>query len=166
MLYLTKLLDAGSSAGVISTATYSLKWAHSINGFGDPTENGFVKNLNESAKRLRSTKVITRDAINKEMLIELCDSFKANSDLLILRDLSMILIGFAGFLRFDELVELRCCDVEFKENFLSIQIRKSKTDAYRSGNKILILKGKSSACPYTMLQNYMTKACINTSLEK
>ena len=166
VLYLTKLLDAGSSAGVISTAIYSLKWAHSMNGLGDPTENGFIKNLNESAKRLRSTKVVKKDAISTEMLIELCDLFKSNSDLLTLRDLSMILIGFAGFLRFDELVELRCCDIEFKGNFLSIQIRKSKTDVYRSGNEILISKGRSSACPYTMLQNYMTKACINTSLEK
>ena len=115
---------------------YSLKWAHSMNGLGDPTENGFVKDLNESAKRLRSSKVIKKDAINTEMLIEICDLFKANSDLLTLRDLSMILIGFAGFLRFDELVELRCCDVGFKENFLSVQIRKSKTDVYRSGNEI------------------------------
>ena len=105
-----------------------------MNGLGDPTENGFVKDLNESAKRLRSSKVIKKDAINTEMLKELCDLFKANSDLMTLRDLSMILIGFAGFLRFDELVELRCCDVGFKENFLSVEIRKSKTDVYRSGN--------------------------------
>ena len=37
--------------------------------------------------------------------------FSEKSDLLILRDLSMILIGFAGFLRFDDLVELRCSDI-------------------------------------------------------
>ena len=132
----------------------------------DRAENGFGHNFNESSKRLRSTKDIKKDTINTELLIDHCDLFKANSDLLTLRDLSMILIGFAGFLRFEELVELRCCDVKFKGNFLSIQIRKSKTDAYRSGNEILISKGKSSACPYAMLQNYMTKACINTSLDK
>ena len=166
VIYLTKLLDAGSSAGVISTAIYALKWAHSMNGLRDPTENGFVKNLNESAKRLRSVKIVKKDAISSEMLIELCDMFSENSDLLILRDLSMILIGFAGFLRFDELVELRCSDINFQEEYLSVQIRKSKTDVYRSGNEILVSKGTSSACPYKMLQKYMSKACINTSLEK
>ena len=72
VIYLTKLLDSGSSAGVISTATYALKWAHSMNGLRDPTENGFVKNLNESAKRLRSVKIVKKDAISSEMLIELC----------------------------------------------------------------------------------------------
>ena len=64
----------------------------------------------------------------------------------------MIIIGFAGFLRFDELVKLRCSDINFKEEYLSIQIRKSKTDVYRSGNAILVSKDTSSACPYKMLQ--------------
>ena len=59
------------------------------------------------------------------MLIELCDMFSKNSDQLILRNLSMILICFTGFLRFDELIELRCSDINFKEEYLSIQIRKS-----------------------------------------
>ena len=59
-------------------------------------------------------------AVTSDMLIELCDMFSDNSDLLLLRDLSMILIGFAGFLRFDKLVELRCSDIIFHENYLSI----------------------------------------------
>ena len=62
------------------------------------------------------------------------------------------------------MVVLRCCDFEFKENYLSIQIRKSKADVQRSGNEILVSKGTSSA--YTILQKYMTKACSNTSSEK
>ena len=126
VLYLTKMLAAGSSAGVISTSIFALKWAHSMNGLGDPTENGFVRNLHESAKRLRSTKTVKKDAVTSDMLIELCDMFSHNSDLLVLRDLSMILTGFAGFLRFDELVELRCSDIIFHEEYLSIQICKRK----------------------------------------
>ena len=105
-------------------------------------------------------------AVTSDMLTELCDMFSDNSDLLLLRDLSMILIGFAGFLRFDKLVELRCSDIIFHENYLSIQIRKSKTDVYRSGNETLISKRVSSACPYTMLRKYMSKVCANSSSEK
>ena len=55
VLYLTKLLEFGTSANVISTAIFALKWAHSMNGLADPTENGFLKNMHESAKRLRSS---------------------------------------------------------------------------------------------------------------
>lgn len=161
VLYLTKILDSGSSANVISTAIFAIKWAHSLNGLSDPTDNGFVKNLVESAKRLRSTKIVKKDAITSEMLVELCDKFSCITDLMVLRDLAMILIGFAGFLRFDELVELRCKDIQFHEQYLSIQIAKSKTDIYRAGNEILISKGVTSACPYSMLFKYKEKAGLN-----
>ena len=165
VLYLTKMLDAGSSAAVISTSIFALKWAHSMNGLGDATENGFVKNLHESSKRLRSIKTVKKDAVTSDMLIELFDMFSHNSDLLVLRDLSMPPIGFAGFFRFDEFVELRCSDIIFHEKYLhvSIQIRNSKTDVYRSWNEILISKGVSSACPYTMLRKYMSKLCDSSS---
>ena len=163
MLYLNNLLDSGASYNVISTAIYAIKWAHSMNGLADPTKNGFIKNLQEAARRLRSIKSIIKYAVTSQMLIELCDIFLENADLLVLRDLSMILIGFAGFLRFDELVELKCNDISFQDNYLIIQIRKSKTDVYRSGNELLISSGFTSACPYKMLQRYMTKADINNS---
>lgn len=163
VLYMTKLMDSGCSANVISTVIFALKWAHSMNGLTDPTDNGFVKNMHESAKRLRSNRIVKKDVVSSEMLIDLCNMFAGNTDLLILRDLAMILIAYAGFLRFDELTELRCSDISFKENYLSIQIRKSKTDIYREGNEILIAKGVSAACPYHMLQSYMCKASIDCS---
>ena len=75
MLYLTNLLDSRASYNVISTAIYAIKWAHSMNGLADPTENGFIKNLQEAARRLRSTKSIKKDAVTSQMLIELCDIF-------------------------------------------------------------------------------------------
>ena len=161
VLYITKLLDSGASANVISTTIFALKWAHSLRGLSDPTDNGFVKNLVESAKRLRSSKTVKKDAVTSEMLIELCDRFSGATDLLLLRDLSMILVGFAGFLRFDELVELTCKDVKFHDGYLSVQIRKSKTDIYRSGSEILINKGVTSACPYSMLLKYSEMAGLN-----
>ena len=127
MLYITKLLGSGSSTNVISKPLFALKWAHSLRGLSDSTDIGFVKNLVESAKRLRSSKTLKKDAVTSEMLIELCDRFSGTTNLLLLRDLSMNLVGFAGFLRFYELVELRCKDVKFKDGYLSVQIRKSKT---------------------------------------
>ena len=52
-LFLTELLDKCVTYCVISSIVYSIKWVHRINGENDPTENGFVNNLLESAKRLR-----------------------------------------------------------------------------------------------------------------
>jgi hypothetical protein len=67
----------------------------------------------------------------------------------------MILQSFAGFLRFDELSSLCVDDVLVKDDYLVINIKKSKTDQYRQGSEILISKGNTSACPVSMYQPYL-----------
>ena len=47
----------------------------SSNSFVDPTENGFVKGLLDSAKRMRSQPIKRKDVVNTEMLISLCDQY-------------------------------------------------------------------------------------------
>ena len=60
----------------ISSVFYALKWVHNINSFVDPTENGFVKGLLDSAKRMRSQPIKRKDVVNTEMLISLCDQLE------------------------------------------------------------------------------------------
>ena len=49
-LYITHLLDSGASSNTVNLAVYSIKWVHGLNGYSDPTDNSFIKNLQESAK--------------------------------------------------------------------------------------------------------------------
>lgn len=154
-IYLTHLLDQRVSFHVISAAFYSIKWAHVINDLSDPTSNNIVKSLLEAGKRLNSNPTKKKDTIDTDMLKILCDKYIDTDDVLHLRDLTMILLGYAGFLRFSEISQLMCNDVEFKDNYILLTIRKSKTDIYRSGKEVLISKGSTSACPYSMLQRYL-----------
>lgn len=85
---------------------YSIKWAHDINGFADPTNNAFVRYLLESAKRLQGRKTVKKDIVSSVMIIELCDNFIDST--VTIRDLCMITLSFAGFLRYDELCSIRC----------------------------------------------------------
>jgi integrase len=130
-LYLTYLLDQGSTFHPINNALYSIKWAHEINGLPDPTKYSFVSSIQEAAKRTAYKKVVKKEPISVNMLIELCDKFINGIDLLVIRDLTMILIGFAGFLRLDELSSLKFNDVQVKEQFLVLHINKSKTEQAR-----------------------------------
>ena len=52
-----------------------------------------------------------KDIINTEMLRRLCDIYSNTDDILDIRDLTMIVLGFAGFLRFSEISQLQCNDV-------------------------------------------------------
>ena len=48
-----------------------------------------------------------------------------------------------------------CLSFYFKDEYITLQIRKSKTDVYRCGKEVLISKGASSACPHSMLSRYL-----------
>lgn len=160
-IYLTKLLDKKVSFSVISASAYSIKWAHKLCGKSDPTENGYVINLLEASKRLRSKKVIKKDVVTSDMLKELCILYDGCTDILHIRDLCMILIGYAGFLRYDEISKIKCCNIKIFENYFSLHIDSSKTDRYRAGAEILISKGDTVACPFQMLLKYISLAKID-----
>lgn len=87
---------------VISAAFYGIKWVHVINNLPDPTSNSWVKSLLEAGKRISSKPVKKKDIINTEMLRRLCDIYSNTDDILDIRDLTMIVLGFAGFLRFSK----------------------------------------------------------------
>jgi hypothetical protein len=53
--------------------------------------------------------------------------FKDSVDVLIVRDLAMILSSFSGFLRYDEVSSLRFNDVKVHDNHLALHLEKSKT---------------------------------------
>ena len=112
-MYITELLDKKVSSNVITAAYYSIKWMHKMNDFQDPTENIFVKNLLDAGKRLWSVPVKKKDVVSTEMLQNLCETYKVSNDLADIRDLTMILLGYAGFLRFSEICELKCNDIIF-----------------------------------------------------
>ena len=82
-LYLTYLLDNGSSCSVIQSAVYGIKRAH---------------NLVETAKRQPRETKTKKDHVTTESLIEFYTTFKDSNDLTVVRDLYMITLCFSGFL--------------------------------------------------------------------
>ena len=144
-------MDAHSSHHVVSAAIYSIKWAHGLNGLSDPANNAFVRNLHEAAKRITGHRAAKKEVVTSDIVKELCDKFKDSGDVAVIRDLCMITTAFTGFLRYDELSSIRCTDITMHQDFFKIEIQKSKTDQYKSGNQVIIAKGNTLACPHKML---------------
>lgn len=165
-LYLNSLLANGSSFSVLSSAVYAIKWVHRTNGLSDPSTDSFVTNLLEASKRTAKKPVCRKDPVSSDTLIDLCNMFSQSNDVLVVRDLAMILICFSGFLRFNELSNLHCSDVRFSDKFFTIIVRKSKTDQYRFGSDIVISKCETAACPYAMLARYISVAEIDITSEE
>ena len=137
----------------MSLTIYAIKWAHVLNGFSDPTENAFTQSLQESVKSLNGKPFNKKDPVTSQMIIELCSQFKDSDDLMIIRDFAMIVLSFAGFLRFDELSSIKCNDVTVHDHVLKLKISHNKTDQYRQGNDVLISKGNILACPVSIFRH-------------
>ena len=73
------------------------------------------------------------------------------------RLLAICLVAFAGFLRCEESLKLRCADVAFNAEGMVIQITSSKTDQYREGGASLVIARTGTAtCPVSMMQRYFS----------
>lgn len=152
-LFITHLMNIGSSYHVISSAIYNIKWAHSILGYSDPSILPFIKSLLDSSKRHNKPRITKKKPVSRSDLVNLCDHFKGSCNLSDIRDLCVILIFFAGFLRFDKLSSLLWSDIAFVGDHMKVFIRKSKTDQYSEGNEVLIARVVTSACPFKMTKN-------------
>ncbi|VDI09184.1 Hypothetical predicted protein [Mytilus galloprovincialis] len=75
-LYLTYLVNNGSTYHLVYNAIYGIKWAHEIN---------------EASKRVAPKKTNKKDPVTTDVLIELCDNFKDCSDLLVSGDLCKLI---------------------------------------------------------------------------
>lgn len=60
----------------------------------------------------------------------------------------------AGFLRSNELLNIRCSDVIFEESLITIFIERSKTDIYRDGQWKVIARTESEMCSVKYLEMF------------
>lgn len=68
----------------------------------------------------------------------------------------MCLLGFSGFLRFNDLSSNRLCGIKWKEGYIELKIPKSKPDIYRKGNVITIAKLEMICVPFLLLCKYIS----------
>jgi len=157
------LVETSQSASAISSAFYSLNWAHRLAGLPSPAENAFVISVRDGVIRLLSRAKVgshRKEPLDVEFLKRACAQADLDK-LLDLRNILMFVLSFAGFLRSSEVLALKSGDLELSEGFVSLTIRESKTDQLRDGNSVLISEVKDSMiCPVTLLKKYLHKANI------
>jgi integrase len=59
----------------------------------------------------------------------------------------MLLLGYAGFLRYSEIANLKMENIKFFPSYIVVNIVSGKTDVYRRGNNVVITKTNGKACP-------------------
>ena len=108
--------------------------------------------MRTTSKRVLGTSVISRKEPISALLFH---DIIIKSDLdnpVKLRNVSMYVLSFAGFFRFDDVSRVRRSDISFKGGFMIIKVLKSKNDQLRKGDEVVILQLSSSVCPVELLK--------------
>ena len=140
----------------MDTAFYSIKWAHESAGLVSPTDNPLVNRVRvDAAKRILGAKRCHR---KEPLSIEIIKDIISAADLsntLQLRNICLYVLCYAGFFRSEEVISIRRNHITFHE------VEKSKTDQLRQGDEVIIAQSGGSACPVSILRDYLSRLNID-----
>ena len=163
--YLSKVYNDSKSYSTLVLTHAALKWYHSFLpcSHDNPFSSSICSNLLESAKRDKPP-INRKNPVSAEMIKTIVDNYaKADANLMQLRIACMCILGFTGFLRFDELINIVPAHLELSSSHLKIFIPRAKNDVYRDGNSVYINRINSEYCPVRILERYLRLAAIDTN---
>ena len=157
-LYLTYLASKNMKISTIKRRLVSIAVVHKMKGhYLDNKHPSIIENL-LGIKRRKGIKQKGKKPLlinNLKKIINVIDQDNS-SEIKIYRDRSIILLGFGGGFRRNELVSLNFDDLEFVNEGLKINIKKSKTDQYGEGSiKALPYFDNPQYCPVKSLQKWL-----------
>ncbi len=164
-LYLTYLSTKEIKISTLKRRLVSIGMIHKLKGhYLDTKHPAIIENIMGIKRRkgsiqkgkkpllINSLKLII-NAINEQKIEEIQK----------LRDKSVILIGFSGGFRRNEIVTLNYEDLEFVPEGLKITITRSKTDQFGEGSiKALPYFDNSEYCPVITLKQWLEVSKINS----
>ena len=164
-LYLTQLSTKNVIISTIKRRLVSIGVIHKLKGhYLDTKHPLIVENLMGIKRRKGSIQNGKKPLLinNLKKIINVIDEQKKEK-IKILRDRTIILIGFSGGFRRNEIVSLDFDDLDFVEEGLKINIKRSKTDQFGAGStKGLPYFENSQYCPVVSIQKWIEISKINS----
>jgi len=164
-LYLTHLSTNEAKISTIKRRLVSIGVIHKLKGhYLDTKHPMIIENILGIKRRKGSIQIGKKPLLinNLKLIIDVID--KNNyEDLKKLRDRSIILMGFSGGFRRNEIVSLDCDDLDFVAEGLKINLKRSKTDQFGEGSvKGLPYFDNTQYCPVLSLKNWIEVSKISS----
>ena len=164
-LYLTKLSSNNVKISTIKRRLVSIGLIHKLKGhYLDTKHPSIVENLMGIKRRKGVNQKGKKPLLINDLksIIEVIDSNNM-SDIIKFRDRTIILIGFSGGFRRNEIVSLDFEDLNFVNEGLKINLKRSKTDQFGIGTvKALPYFEKSKYCPVKSIKRWIEISNINS----
>ena len=164
-LYLTHLSTKDAKMSTLRRRLVSIGVIHKLKGYYLDTKHPtIIENIMGIKRRKGSIQKGKKPLLinNLKNIINVIDKQK-NEEIKKLRDRSIILIGFSGGFRRNEIVSLDYDDLDFVPEGLKINLRKSKTDQFGEGfTKALPYFDNSQYCPVVSLKKWIAISKITS----
>ena len=164
-LYLTYLSTKEAKMSTLKRRLVTIGVIHKLKGFYLDTKHpSIIENIMGIKRRKGSIQKGKKPILisNLKVLIDVIDE-KINEEIKKLRDRTIILIGFSGGFRRNEIVSLDYDDLDFVPEGVKIDIKRSKTDQFGEGSvKALPYFDNSKYCPVVSLKKWIAISKINT----
>ena len=164
-LYLTYLSTKNAKMSTLKRRLVSIGVIHKLKGhYLDTKHPSIIENIMGIKRRKGSIQNGKKPLLisSLKIIIDVIDQ-QNKEKIKILRDRSIILIGFSGGFRRNEIVSLNYDDLDFVPEGLKIKIKRSKTDQFGEGSiKAVPYFDNSQYCPVVSLKNWIDIARINS----
>ena len=157
-LYLTYLSTKDAKMSTLKRRLVSIGVIHKLKGhYLDTKHPSIIENIMGIKRRKGSIQKSKKPLLIKSLkeIINVIDQVN-NEEIKKFRDRSIILIGFSGGFRRNEIVSLDYDDLDFVPEGLKINLKRSKTDQFGEGfTKALPYFERSQYCPVVSLKNWI-----------
>src|SRR5210317_1372937 len=164
-LYLTYLSSKGIKMSKLKRRLVSIGVIHKLKGhYLDTKHPLIIENIMGIKRRKGSIQKGKKPLLisNLKEIINVIDT-EINEEIKKLRDRSIILIGFSGGFRRNEIISLDYEDLDFVQEGLKITLKRSKTDQFGEGSlKGLPYLDNSKYCPVVSMRNWIDISKINS----
>ena len=163
-LYLTYLSTNNVKMSTLKRRLVSIGVIHRLKGhYLDTKHPSIIENIMGIKRRKGSIQKGKKPILisNLKTIINVIDEIK-DDDIKRSRDRTIILIGFSGGFRRNEIVSLDYDDLDFVNEGLKINLKKSKTDQFGEGSiKALPYFDNPNYCPVKSLQKWLNYSKID-----
>ena len=164
-LYLTYLSSRDAKMSTLKRRLVSIGVIHKLKGhYLDTKHPSIIENIMGIKRRKGSIQLSKKPILINDLkeLINAIDKQK-KEEIKKFRDRSIILIGFSGGFRRNEIVSLDYEDLDFVTEGLKINLRRSKTDQFGEGfKKALPYFDNSQYCPVVSLKKWIEVSKITS----
>jgi len=164
-LYLTYLSTKNAKMSTLKRRLVSIGVIHKLKGYYLDTKHpAIIENILGIKRRKGSIEIAKKPILINclKSIVDVIDQ-QNKEEIKKFRDRSIILIGFSGGFRRNEIVSLDWDDLDFVTEGLKINIKRSKTDQFGEGfTKALPYFDSSQYCPVVSLKKWLNISKINS----